>query len=119
MFEACSCGDWGWGGSKHEVIETFDAIESARGFDPPLFVDARVRRAARAVGFSSDALRELIGDRYRWMKGLGNRAVLEGGSMRLFDPAAVEDLLDRIIEAHDVRRCVSISESPSPRSRPR
>ncbi len=32
-----------------------DAVEHARGFAPPLFVDVRVRRSVRALGFRDRA----------------------------------------------------------------
>ncbi len=108
MVEAFMWGYWGWGGSTRELVESFDAAEKARGFKPPLFVDARVRRAVRAVGFRGDAFEKKYGSgRYRWMRGLGNRGVLEGGgTIELMDEGEIGDLLDEIIASHRVRRRV-------------
>ncbi|MEI8259167.1 MAG: hypothetical protein WCJ30_26155, partial [Deltaproteobacteria bacterium] len=108
MIEAFMWGYWGWGGSTRELVDSFDAAEKARGFKPPLFVDARVRRAVRAVGFHGDAFEKKYGsERYRWMRGLGNRAVLERGSpMELMDESEVGDLLDEIIASDRIRRRV-------------
>lgn len=87
----------GWGNHTDRLVEMVDAVEKARGFEPPLFVDVRIRRAARAVGFRSSAFEELLGSRrYRWIRGLGNRQLLDGteGEPIIHDPAAAKDLLD-------------------------
>lgn len=87
----------GWGNHPEKLVEMVDAVEKARGFDPPLFVDVRIRRAARAVGFRSSAFEELLGPRrYRWLRGLGNRQLLDGteGDPVIADPSTADELLD-------------------------
>jgi hypothetical protein len=107
MIETFMWGYWGWGGSTRELLQSFDAAEAERGYEPPLFVDARVSRQVRAVGFRGDAFETLLGgDRHRWIRGLGNRAILEGGTMELLDASAVAELLDLVIESHRERRRV-------------
>ena len=67
-----------------------------RGFEPPLWVDVRVSRSVRAVGFRDRAFEALLGDRYVWMPGLGNKRVRDGGSgIEIVDPSAVDELLNR------------------------
>lgn len=91
---AFSWGYWGWGSSTQEFVQAADALERARGFGPPVFVDARLRRSVRATGFREGAFERLIGpDRYCWMRGLGNKALDENG-MELSDPDDVERLLE-------------------------
>jgi hypothetical protein len=90
-----SWGYWGWGNATPQLVEAVDAVERGRGFAPPLFVDVRLRREVRAVGFRGDAFGETVGrERYRWLRGLGNAAIANGGSMRLANAAAVNDLLE-------------------------
>jgi len=49
----------------------------ARGFQPPIFVDIRIRRSVRAAGFTGSAFERLVGqDRHRWMKSLGNKFII-------------------------------------------
>jgi Protein of unknown function, DUF488 len=108
VIETFMWGYWGWGGSTKELVEAFGAAEKLRGYDPPVFVDIRIRREVRAVGFRGDAFEKMLGDaRYRWMRGLGNLAILDGSpEMRLFEEHAVSDLLDLVIESHARRRRV-------------
>lgn len=91
-----SWGYWGWGTSTHQLVQAVDAVEAARGFAPPLFVDIRISRAVRAPGFNGRAFEETVGSsRYRWMPDLGNLAVTEGGDerIRIKNPAAAAMLL--------------------------
>jgi hypothetical protein len=37
-----SWGYWGWGNAARQLVEAVDAVEQARGFQPPLFVDVRI-----------------------------------------------------------------------------
>jgi hypothetical protein len=77
---AFSWGYWGWGNATAELITEVDAAERARGFALPMFVDARIRRSGRAIGFIGDAFERKLGPgRYRHLAGLGNRNVAEGG----------------------------------------
>ncbi len=100
-----SWGYWGWGNSTGEFVQAADAVEKIRGFEPPVFVDARLRRSVRAVGFRDAALERLVGTkRYRWMKGLGNKALDQDG-LELSDPEGAEALLDLALEDSH-RRCI-------------
>src|SRR5688500_8003061 len=45
-------GYWGWGTTTREFVQAADAVEASRGFNPPLFVDIRIRRSVRAPGFT-------------------------------------------------------------------
>ena len=44
-------GYYGWGNHTPQLIEAVDVVKRSRGFEPPLFVDIRVRRTVRAKGF--------------------------------------------------------------------
>lgn len=98
-----SFGYWGWGNATRELVGAVDAVEKARGFRPPLFVDVRISRSVRAEGFRDDAFEKVVGnDRYRWMKGLGNRRVetKSGPRIHIADPEAAELLLDLALYAN-------------------
>jgi len=90
-----SWGYWGWGNANEQLVESFDLAEIARGFEPPVFIDCRIKRQGRAKGFVGDAFREQVGGaRYCWMQDLGNDAVAKGLSgVQIKNPAAVADLL--------------------------
>lgn len=94
-------GYWGWGNATDKLVEVVDAVERARGFRPPIFVDIRISRSVRAEGFSGDAFRQTVGAaRYLWMPDLGNVAVIEHTSgIRIKKPEAAEDLLDVALDA--------------------
>ena len=89
-------GYWGWGNATPQLVQAVDAIEAARGFAPPVFVDARILRSVRAVGFRGNAFAEQLGnDRYIWMDGLGNLGVLHRtGGCHINRPADAGRLLD-------------------------
>ena len=99
-------GYWGWGTSTPQLIQAVDAVEGARGYEPPIFADIRIRRAVRAPGFSGSAFERAIGaDRYRWIRDLGNLGILEGGGIRIKNPQAAEGLLDLALDSmHASRR---------------
>ena len=104
-----SWGYWGWGNHTARLVEAIDAIESARGFAPPLLVDVRYSRGVRAVGFREQALQQLVGaERYRWLRGLGNRAIHEstGPAVVIANPSAASELLDLSVTAARSRRRV-------------
>jgi hypothetical protein len=85
-----SFGYYGWGNHTPELVEAVDAVEADRGFEPPLFVDIRIRRSVRAAGFTGPAFERLLGpDRHRWMKSQGIRllSVRECVSVRKFHPS--------------------------------
>lgn len=90
-------GYWGWGNATAELVQGVDAAEAGRGFAPPMFVDIRIQRTGRAVGFKGDNFAKHLGpSRYRWMKSLGNRSVATktGPRVEIDNPAAAEELLD-------------------------
>lgn len=91
-----SWGYYGWGTHTADLIEAVDAVEKSRGFEPPIFVDIRIRRSVRAVGFNGAHFEKLLGDdRHVWMKSLGNKRILsrKGPQVQIAEPDAVEDLL--------------------------
>lgn len=95
-----SWGYWGWGTCTPQLVSAVDAAEEARGFDPPVFVDTRLRRTGRATGFVGDHFRDQLGpERYHWLPGLGNAGIADGGPMRLQNPADIDQLLDLAAEA--------------------
>jgi hypothetical protein len=102
-----SWGYWGWGNATERLVEAFDAAERARGFQPPVFVDVRLRRQGRAKGFVSRNFEKTVGpSRYEYIHGLGNRSIATGGShIVIHQPKAVEDLLDLAFHCghHDQR----------------
>lgn len=107
MIETFMWGYWGWGGSTKELVKALDDAEGLRGYAPPVFVDIRVRREVRAVGFRGDAFERRLGPkRHRWMRGLGNQGVIDRGKMRLGDETQVRDLLDLVVESYASKRRV-------------
>ena len=97
-----SFGYWGWGNATRELVTAIDAVEKACGFAPPIFVDVRISRSVRAVGFRDDAFERVVGrERYRWMRGLGNLSVKtrRGPRIQIAEPAAAVELLDVAIDA--------------------
>jgi hypothetical protein len=99
-----SWGYWGWGSATEQFVEAADAVESSRGFAPPLFVDVRWHRHVRAPGFRDEAFATVVGpDRYRWMNSLGNEGV-EERRFRIAQPEAAAELLQVATEAHARRQ---------------
>lgn len=95
-----SWGYWGWGKATDQLVDAVDAVEAARGFEPPLFVDIRIHRNVRAAGFRANSFEQRVGrSRYRWMNSLGNVSVQDrsGPGVRIKQPSAVEELLDLAI----------------------
>lgn len=104
-----SWGYYGWGNATAQLVEAVDAVEKARGFEPPLFVDTRIRRSVRAQGFTGGAFEKRLGsDRHRWMKSLGNKHILTrtGPFIQIAEPKTAGDLLDLAIAADERRRRV-------------
>jgi len=103
-----SRGYWGWGSATERLVKAADAGEAAHGFQPPIFVDARLRRQGRAKGFVGNTFRDLVGEsRYHWMEDLGNLAIATGDEgVRIKNPAAVTNLLEMALRAADERRRV-------------
>lgn len=95
-------GYYGWGNHTPQLLEAVDAVETNRGFQPPMFVDIRIRRAVRAKGFQGNAFEKLLEpDRHRWMKSLGNKYIESrtGPSIQIADPSAADELLDLAVES--------------------
>lgn len=115
-----SWGYWGWGNATPQLVSALDSAEAERGFAPPVCVDARISRSVRAVGFNGNAFERLLGaDRYRWMPGLGNRAIQthEGPPIQIADPAAADALLALADAArHDHRRVLFFCSCEYPRT---
>lgn len=104
-----SFGYHGWGNATDRLVEAADAVERARGFEPPLFADVRIRRTVRAAGFNGPAFERCLGPaRHRWLPGLGNRHIVtgEGPLIQIAEPAAAEGLLDLALAAGEKRQRV-------------
>jgi hypothetical protein len=101
-----SWGYHGWGGATTHFVQAVDAVERSRGFEPPWFVDIRIRREVRAKGFIGEAFAKVAGiERYIWMKELGNRCIAMGvPGIQIDRPAAARDLMLRAMKAADQRR---------------
>lgn len=102
-----SWGYWGWGNATPRLLEAVDAVEDTRGFAPPLFVDVRISRSVRAVGFRERAFEQLIGhDRYKWMRSLGNKRIEThtGPAIQIAEPSAANELLDLGLRMSPERR---------------
>src|ERR1700730_2953028 len=87
---------YGWGNHTAQLIEAVDAVEESRGFKPPVFVDIRIRRSVRAVGFTGANFEKRLGDRrHVWMKSLGNERILsgKGAGIQIAEPGTAKDLL--------------------------
>lgn len=122
-----SWGYWGWGTAADRFVEMADAVESARGRTPPLFIDVRIRRSVRAPQFSGDGFRKVVGDeRYEWWPELGNIQIAEGGRgpTRIAEPEAAERLLELAVERsatnqHIIYFCAcEFPWEPDPRGNP-
>lgn len=89
-----SFGYWGCGNATPALVEAIDEAELHRGFEPPLWVDIRVSRSVRAVGFRDRQFELLLKSRYAWMPDLGNQCVAEGRKgIEIKSPAAAQQLL--------------------------
>src|SRR5579862_7440579 len=95
-----SWGYWGWGTTAADFLRAADAVEASRGYAPPLFVDIRIGRDVRAIGFRAMAFEALVTpERYRWMPSLGNRlASDQHGRVEITDPSKAGELLDVALE---------------------
>ena len=103
-----SFGYWGWGNATRRLVKAVDAVETARGFNPPVFVDTRIRRSVRAAGFNGSVFEKQLGPaRHVWMKSLGNKRIVSrsGPMIQIAEPEAANDLLDLAIRSqqHDRR----------------
>ena len=97
-----SWGYYGWGNHTPKLVKAIDAVETSRGYKPPIFVDIRIRRSVRAAGFTGPAFERLLGkDRHRWMPSLGNKFIVTrtGPPIQIAAPAAAHELLDLALES--------------------
>ena len=95
-------GYYGWGNHTPQLVEAVDAVETSRGFQPPIFVDIRIRRNVRAKGFVGSAFEQLLGpNRHRWMRSLGNKFIQTrtGPDIQIAEPSAADELLDLALES--------------------
>src|SRR5580693_7440480 len=102
MMTIFTWGYYGWGNATPQLVQAVDAAERNRGFEPPLFVDIRIRRTVRAKGFQGNAFEKLLGpSRHRWMKALGNKFIQTrtGPHIQIADPTAADELLDVALDA--------------------
>jgi hypothetical protein len=113
-------GYYGWGNATPQLVEAVDAVEKSRGFEPPLFVDIRIRRTVRAKGFRGNAFEKLLGpSRHRWMKSLGNKFIQTrtGPNIQIADPSTADELLDVALDAaHHKQRLLFFCSCQWPRS---
>lgn len=94
-----SFGYWGCGSATPALVEAIDEAESRRGFEAPLWVDVRISRSVRAVGFRDRRFEELLKARYEWMPDLGNKRVQERRrGIEIQNPAAAKELLQRALD---------------------
>ena len=101
-----SWGYYGWGNSIPQLLRATDSVERERGFEPPIFVDIRMNRAARAQGFRDHEFERRLGHvRYRWMRSLGNKNIGSNRrGIKINCNDAVHQLLDLAIDASKERR---------------
>lgn len=95
-------GYYGWGNATPQLVEAVDAVETSRGFEPPIFVDIRIRRNVRATGFVGNAFEKLLGaNRHRWMKSLGNKFIQTrtGPFIQIAEPSAAGELLGLALDS--------------------
>ena len=106
--EIFSFGYWGWGNHVDKLKQLVDYSEKINGFSPPFFVDIRIRRTVRAVGFCGDNFKDVIGSkRYRWEKELGNKSILTRKNyIEIQNPQAVHDLLELALEKTKLKQRV-------------
>ena len=119
VIEAFTWGYWGWGTRVAELLTGTDAVEHARGFLPPIFVDIRYKRAVRAPGFREAAFPRIAGAaRYRHMPQLGNKNIGSRARAALADPSKAKELLALIFEeAAKNRRVILFCSCKSPDER--
>ena len=96
-----SWGYWGWGSTADKFVKSVNALEASRGFEPPIFIDIRLSRAARAKNFSGSSFEKLVGSsNYRWMGSLGNAAIYNdwGPAIEIKEPEAADELLNLALQ---------------------
>ncbi len=76
---------WGyyrWGNHTPNLVEAVDAVESSRGFQPPILVDIRVRRSVGATGFTGPEQRCIQATRHCTASPAQQSPKRAGGSCR-------------------------------------
>jgi len=106
--EIFSFGYWGWGNHVDKLKQLIDYSERIKGYSPPYFVDIRIRRAVRAVGFCDDNFKDVIGSRrYRWEKDLGNKSIITRKNyIEIQNPKVVQTLLELSLEKAKLKQRV-------------
>ena len=101
-----SWGYSGWGNAIPQLLRATASVERNRGFEAPMFVDIRMNRAVRAIGFRGATFEKRLGhSRYRWMRSLGNSNIGRGGKgIKINCPDTVNQLLDLAIDAEEKNR---------------
>jgi hypothetical protein len=95
-----SFGYWGAGSATRALVHAFNDAEALRGFNHPLWVDVRISRSVRALGFRERTFEYLLGSHYAWMPDLGNVRVLKHGKgIEIRNPAAAEELLGHALRS--------------------
>jgi len=107
-----SWGYYGWGTATDRLIEMVDAVERNRGFEPPVFVEVRIKRSGKAPGFVGKAFDNLLGaDRYQWMQDLGNEGIVTKTGLKIKNPAAAKELLSLTVMDFRTETVVSYSSA--------
>lgn len=119
MLTMFSFGYWGWGNTTQQLVEAVNVVEATRGFQPPLWVDIRLRRNVRAIGFSGHAFADVVGeDKYCWMPELGNANLGNPSATRarIKDPSKSTALLDLALQEArtNKRRVIFFCSCPFP-----
>jgi hypothetical protein len=110
-----SWGYFGWGNATRELVTLVDAVETRRGFAPPVFVDIRIRRTVRAAGFSGRNFEELLGpERHVWLQPVGLIGPVQysagGWTFPLLQSLAVGKNTKAAVEqARDLRRRLGLN----------
>jgi len=102
-------GYWGWGNATEHLVSLVDSVEHERGFAPPIFVDIRIRRTVRDIGFQGNAFGDRLGgERYVHMPDLGNLKILgrPGPAVQIKDERKAADLLHVAINGARTKRRV-------------
>lgn len=106
--EAFSFGYWGWGNKTTKMLEYIDYVEAQKAYKPPFFVDIRIRRSVRAVGFRANNFEKAVGvNRYEHIPELGNQNIIDHkNGVKIKDPSKVSHLLDIIVRSAKENRRV-------------
>ena len=89
-------GYWGWGNHAEQLVHLIDQSEKENGYAPPMFVDIRLKRSARANDFRDNNFANIVGDkRYKHLEKLDNANIgTKKRGIKIKDPSAVSELLE-------------------------